>query len=602
MKVFYVISASIFLFSSSFVYAQKLKYKDIFPLIQASNWEEATKQLELFIADPKNADEANAHYNLGKSFELKILAAGVLGDTAQTFNQIAAADIHYRRSLSLIDEKELKKNEEYYQEFNRRDLRTGEFGIKVSDVHLDIENKIKALDERREHLKIFLREAAKAQTIYDELSGLVVGFKIDYANQGSFLLAMDKSLGQEFAQVEQLALDFEAAVGATEGALAKIPSAGLKHDIVKKQLNDLAEFDKGSLNLKASGAISYWDIKGWVDKTKAEVNTEVAPFLEKLIAYDRELVATQQELVKDPQGADVPSEVDPTLLGKLREFGANSLAENLITFKVEELNYLKSKHPSLLPDSSQLDPLYKAVVKLTTRLDEMSRLIDISERNANEGFQVNPIFFQSRYVSATQLVEYAKERKSFVEVESSWWKKRETELEQRKMWLIPAGGDSIRLSVVDSVANPANFSALHIADSAGLFVVGLKSEGKDLTFNVAKASGAYTVDWMVKEKLPTPDKGFSFKPKNAGQAPAPEGFHTFFLQYPLGGKTHFFITSIDDAGKLLWKASIDLDHPPVSMSFNKMVMETIIYLEKPEGDPTNNLDYVVIDRTGKVRK
>jgi hypothetical protein len=33
-----------------------------------------------------------------------------------------------------------------------------------------------------------------------------------------------------------------------------------------------------------------------------------------------------------------------------------------------------------------------------------------------------------------------------------------------------------------------------------------------------------------------------------------------------------------------------------------MVMETIVYLEKPEGDPTNDLSYIVIDRTGKVRK
>ncbi|MEQ8533992.1 MAG: hypothetical protein RIB86_19215 [Imperialibacter sp.] len=89
--------------------------------MQASKWDEAEKQLDLFIADPKNSDEANAHYSLGRILERKALAESIVTDTAQMFVHIDAANLHYNKSLQLIDEKELKKNEENYQEFNRRD-------------------------------------------------------------------------------------------------------------------------------------------------------------------------------------------------------------------------------------------------------------------------------------------------------------------------------------------------------------------------------------------------------------------------------------------------------------------------------------------------
>ena len=602
MRSFCTLTASLFLCLSFVAHGQKLKYKDIFPVVQAGQWDEAEKQLKVFISDPKNNEEANALYNMGRVYERKALAANIVTDSALLFNYIDSAAIYFNRSLTLIDEKELKKNDEFYQEFNRRDLRTGEFGIKVSDVHLDIENKAKALESRKVNVISFLKEAGTAGTFYSQAGDKMLAFKKQFSNQSIFGLALSKDIEKEFAELEKLASQMETSIANAEKALAAIPAPGISHSLTKMPLADIADFTKGALDLTASGEVSYYDLKGWTEMTRADVKARVEPFRQQLIAYDRELVAKRQQVAQDPSGQEVPAEINPSLFTSMQQFGGKLLSERIIGFRVEELNYLVESQPSALPDSSRVDDLYLAVNQIVSRLNKMNSLITVSKKEAEQGFQSNPVFFESRYVSVDQLVAYTEERKSFVDLEMSTWAKAEEILKRRRGWLFSADSDSIPLMVMDSVTIPTSFSPLHIADSAGLYVTGIRPVGKDLLFFMAKASPSYNVEWMLDEKLPLPDKEVVFKPVNADHSPTAEGYRTFYIHYPLKDKTHFFISTVDETGKPLWKASLALDRPPVNVSFNKMVMETIVYLEKPQGDPTNDLSYIVIDRTGKVRK
>ena len=138
----------ILLFCATSVDAQKIKYKDLFPTLNAKNWTEGAPKLKAFLADPKNVDEANANLQMGLMMEDKFLKLDAAKDTVALFSAGDSAIFFLEKAKGLITEKELKKNDEYYQSFFRRDLRTGDFGIKVSDVHLDIEKKIEVLEKR----------------------------------------------------------------------------------------------------------------------------------------------------------------------------------------------------------------------------------------------------------------------------------------------------------------------------------------------------------------------------------------------------------------------------------------------------------------------
>ncbi|WP_425390832.1 hypothetical protein [Ekhidna sp.] len=127
--------------------AQKLKYKDIYPYLKSKNYEKGIPQLKQYLAVGENSEEASPNLEMGIWLHERLKN---IDDEAQLTEVGDSAVYFLKKAKNLIDEKEVKKREEYYLEFKRRDLRTGKFGVKVSDVHLDIENRIDDIRKRQE--------------------------------------------------------------------------------------------------------------------------------------------------------------------------------------------------------------------------------------------------------------------------------------------------------------------------------------------------------------------------------------------------------------------------------------------------------------------
>ena len=143
--------------------AQKVKYKTLFPLLEAKNYTEAIPQLKTFLADDKNSDHPNANLQMGMWLESRFLAYDIVDDSTALYATGDSAVTYLSKAKLLITEKELKKNDKFYQAFFRRDLRTGEFGIKISDVHLDIEKKVESVQERLDDVKNMHRNVMKVE-------------------------------------------------------------------------------------------------------------------------------------------------------------------------------------------------------------------------------------------------------------------------------------------------------------------------------------------------------------------------------------------------------------------------------------------------------
>ncbi len=95
----------------------------------------------------------NSQLHLGYFFKDRLLKADILKDTAQLYGWGGSAVLYLAKAKALIDEKELKKRDECYQAFYRRNLRSGEFGIKLSDVHLEIDERLEGAKSRTANMK-----------------------------------------------------------------------------------------------------------------------------------------------------------------------------------------------------------------------------------------------------------------------------------------------------------------------------------------------------------------------------------------------------------------------------------------------------------------
>src|SRR6187402_1359315 len=130
-----LIKALLFCLLVSTAYGQKIKYKDIWGLLNTKQYESAEPFLKRYLKD--NTDNPNAYLYMGIIFHEKSSKDDVLKQTTRMISNIDSAIFFYDKAYKTITEKEVKRNDEYYAMYNRRDLRTGEFGVKLSDIQFD---------------------------------------------------------------------------------------------------------------------------------------------------------------------------------------------------------------------------------------------------------------------------------------------------------------------------------------------------------------------------------------------------------------------------------------------------------------------------------
>jgi hypothetical protein len=581
---------------------QKIKYKDLFPLLDAKNYKEAEPQLRLFLAEEKNADEANAHYQFGLILEKYFHESDLLLDTAGMFAYADSASAYYQLAKGLIDDKEIRKNDEYYQSFYRRDLRTGEFGIKLSDVHLDIEQKIEAIQNKKDRIRslhqMFESIIATEKNLIDAYNTLID----QYDGYYDFILKADDETNSLLSGLS----DFQYNIIDRSKEIKELAAAlGFNDKYSALELQSLGgEFKAVDPIMKPlDGTLETWDIDEWVLKAKRDISGDIA-YLKRLVENTDQQLSEAKEEILVSRLPSFPAQTPKDLVELSKKYYPNNGAQRLVGLRITE-NLILAMSDTVLnsdwADSLNIIAHVNTCDSVLTQLQLMDSLllgtIDLIEPTS-EYFED---FFTNRYGSVSGVIDYVNTLVGWKQEQQTKWDTIAAYWELKNNWGI-AGADTIPLNPVDTTYDGL-FTTLGnwTVDGADIISYGVKTDS--LIGFVARFGPDRSAKWQLR---------FDSDQFNEGGLPdftidtlssSVEDIVFYLFEEGSGEAYDLTIVSFNkDEGSLNWSTAVLAGREPQYDKYSPTIKQHTIFLYPQEAYPLpdGELGYIVIDRNGEA--
>lgn len=571
-----------------FMLAQKLKYKDIFPLLEAKQYDQAEAQLAIFFADPKNATEANAWYQYGQIMENKSQLRDLFTDTTGFISAADSAILFYKRAIANIDEKELKRNDQYYQSFYRRDLRTGEFGIKLSDVQLDIEKKIEGLETKIRQIRLLFqtlvllesKEKSNIET-FNQLASKYTSFN-DFLMQAG--IDQIKMLGQLNNEVEEFKKTVQEAIDLAQALGSKEKYTQIKYNRIRGGL----EVIEPSLSI-ASGKLETWDLERFVGDSKMEINSDVAYLKSELIALDKSL-AEAKTLIMEGQkkvfAVSIPEQIEVLS----NRYHKKSVPLDMANARIKENIVLTLSNPIItksLADSTQIFKNLSLADSILFELSSMKNyLLGLDQRVLSE-VNYYKEFYYERYRGENNMITAIKEKQTWVENQLQVWQDHRRFWDLKANWGI-SGSDTISLrpvsleysgkyQTIKSWKLPENQVLLagRKQDTQQGFIAMFGEDRKlkhEITFDVKFLKEDFKLSYLA-DTVSTSNTGtllYLYSDETAD-----ENFHIVNYQY---------------GGKITWVRELNFALAPVSTTFEQQFGRITIFFHEQSAYPIEGGD------------
>src|SRR5690606_28964432 len=266
--------------------AQKLKYKDIYDLLSTKQYEKAEPFLKKYLLTEN--DNPNAFLFMGMIYQEKVAKKHVLKETDDLFLTVDSAIACYDRAVALLNDRELKRNKEYYEAYNRRDLRSVEFGVGLSDIQFDLQTKKEALTARVSNVRMVKHYFLASDSLYKKCHRLFTRLKEDYpTEQALFLQSGDSTavlLGTLAARFDSTRRFLRLYQASMEG----LGKSGYKQDVEIEKVSDYRADGVEMADFYAE-RIRLWDYGEFSDRMSRTIANEILPLREELLNLDAEL-------------------------------------------------------------------------------------------------------------------------------------------------------------------------------------------------------------------------------------------------------------------------------------------------------------------------
>lgn len=326
------------LFLISAAYGQKVKYKDIFALLSTKQYEQAEPFLKNYLRE--NTDNPNAFLYMGIIFQEKSAKNDVLKETSVAIANMDSSLLYFDKAVKMLDDREVRKNKEYYQSYNRRDLRTGEFGVKLSDIQFDIQKRMEGLKERIDKVRMVRHYFSLADTTYQRANALFLSLQRKFPSENQLYLRADE---QTVADLSALAVRFDSCTKAFENYKAAASTLGKMGYDQKLTLAEIVDFTAHGREVADlyKEDVTWWDYKKFAENAREVIQKEIMPMRQHLVTYDMEINKLREKLNTDSVSvrSDLTKLIDKLLDEQLKKFDEAPLPMIVFGLKTADLEY-----------------------------------------------------------------------------------------------------------------------------------------------------------------------------------------------------------------------------------------------------------------------
>jgi hypothetical protein len=391
---------------------QSLRYKDVYASLKTSKDFEVYQLLLAF--QKQEPQHANTYYQLGIINQRWMRQYDPFLKSDLVKSSIDNASLYLPLCLRFLDEKEARKNEDYYQNVK---IPEGKKGIEIGDIIKDIQDRIQDVEQYGIQIK----------NIDFNFIGCVKSYNLcirtfnDINQKNSRLKDLyfikDPSLAQE---LEALKNQFDSTIFYLNGlkkALVQCPIGNYNPEYKLIPIDIYRLHGLTSVNF-LNNKISLWDFGSWYDSFKKTINTDIKDLFNEAKATD--IMHTRYiGNLRNYDSKDVPANyvLNPLTINKFGKYDFKSPVPRLFIFhesKIARLEHnavFKQNDDSLSRDFLQNHPeFYFKLIDLKSKSDSLLNVF--RSYVTPESIQKYSQFFNERYNGYTGTINYIESQNS----------------------------------------------------------------------------------------------------------------------------------------------------------------------------------------------
>lgn len=385
---------------------QALRYKDVFASLKTSKDFEVYQLLMAF--HEQEPRHANTYYQLGIINQRWMRQYDPILKSGLVKSNIDNAKLYLSLCLRFLDEKEARKNEEYYQNVKPPE---GKKGIELADIVKDILDRIHDVEQFDNHIKNIDYNYIGCVKSYNLCIRTFNEINQKNSRLKDLYFIKDTSLTRELGTLKN---QFDSTIFYLNGlkkALVECPIENYNPEYKLIPIDIYRLHGLTSVNF-LSNKISLWDFGSWYDSFQKTINTDINELFNK--AKETDILHTRYiGSLRNYDSKEVPANyvLNPLIINKFEKYDFKSPVPHLFVFQESKIALLehnaifKQNDDSLSRDYLQNHPeFYFKLIDLKSKSDS---LLNVFHNYVTpESIQKYLQFFNERYNGYTGTIKY----------------------------------------------------------------------------------------------------------------------------------------------------------------------------------------------------